>query len=72
MIAARYRVAGICIVRKQRERLSDNPAQYPGAHAAAFSALIPVSHRLDVWLGDATVSDCSFPLTDGGDLPAAR
>ena len=44
----------------------------PGAHAAAFSALVLASHRLDVWLGGAAVSDDSFPLTDGGDLPADR
>ena len=43
-----------------------------GAHAAAFSALIRASHRLDVWLGGATESDDSFPLTDGGHLPADR
>ena len=43
-----------------------------GAHAAAFSALVLASHRLDVWLGGAAVSDDSFPLTDGGDLPADR
>jgi heme-degrading monooxygenase HmoA len=43
-----------------------------GAHAAAFSALVPASHRLDVWLGGAAVSDDSFPLTDGGELPADR
>jgi hypothetical protein len=29
-------------------------AAHPGAHAAASSALVPASHRLDVWLGGAT------------------
>jgi hypothetical protein len=43
-----------------------------GAHAAAFSALFPASHRREVWLGGAAESDDSFPLTDGGDLPADR
>jgi hypothetical protein len=43
-----------------------------GAHAAAFIALIPASHRLDVWLGGATESDDSFPRTDGGHLPTDR
>jgi hypothetical protein len=46
--------------------------EFPGAHAAAFSALVPASHRLDVRLGGATVSDDLFPLTDGGELPADR
>ena len=43
-----------------------------GAHAAAFIALIPASHRLYVRLGSATESGDSFPLTDGGRLPADR
>ena len=41
-----------------------------GAHAADFSTLILASHRRDVWLGGAAENDDSFPLTDGGDLPA--
>jgi NAD(P)-dependent dehydrogenase (short-subunit alcohol dehydrogenase family) len=41
-----------------------------GAHAAAFIALIPASLRLYVGLGSATEDGDSFPLTDGGDLPA--
>jgi hypothetical protein len=41
-----------------------------GAHAAVFSELILASHRREVWLGSAAENDGSFPLTDGGDLPA--
>jgi hypothetical protein len=47
-------------------------SQYHGAHAAAFIARIPASHRLYVWLGSATESDDSFPQTDGGNLPADK
>ena len=43
-----------------------------GAHAAAASALVPASHRLDAWLGGATDDDDSFPLMGGGHLPADR
>src|ERR1700722_14860259 len=43
-----------------------------GAHAAAFNALFRASHRLDAWLGGASETDDSFPLTDGGNLPADR
>jgi hypothetical protein len=43
---------------------------HTGAHAAVFNALFRASHRLDVWLGGASETDDSFPLTDGGDLPA--
>jgi len=32
----------------------------PGAHAAAFSARFPASHRRDVWLGGAAESDDSY------------
>jgi hypothetical protein len=45
-------------------------SEFTGAHAAVFSALIRASHRLDVWLDGAAETDSSFPLTDGGDLPA--
>ncbi len=41
-----------------------------GAHAAVFSTLILASHRGDVWLGGVAENDDSFPLMDGGDLPA--
>jgi hypothetical protein len=41
-------------------------------HAAAVSALVPASHRRDAWLGCAPDGDDSFPLTDGGRLPADR
>jgi hypothetical protein len=44
----------------------------PGAHAAAVSALVLGSHRRDAWLGGAPDGDDSFPLTDGGHLPADR
>jgi hypothetical protein len=44
----------------------------PGAHAAAVSALIPASHRLDAWLGGAPDGEDSFPRTDGGHLPTSK
>jgi hypothetical protein len=50
----------------------DTHADYPGAHAAAVSAGIHASHRLYGWLGSATDPGDSFPLMDGGRLPADR
>jgi hypothetical protein len=44
----------------------------PGAHAAFFSARFPDSRRRTAWLVGAAEEEDSFPLTDGGDLPADR
>ena len=44
----------------------------PGAHAAAVRDLIPALRGRGARRGAITDGKDSFPLTDGGDLPASR